>query len=355
MNSIKEKININKILRVIAIFLAAVIVLSAFSYFLINVLMRRIIQTKEVVPTPNIEGKTMDEALTVLSEYNLSLRKVAEKYNAEVPAGSILSQSPPPGLSVKEGRTVEAVISSGGQVVYVPKVEGESLRQAELLVRQSGLVMGEQTETYTADTPQGHIVSQNPPHGNVVEQGTYVNLVVSRGRAEEEEITQMEDLVGRNLRDASRVLERANIEIAKLQTEVNEEIPEGTILSQEPEEGTVIDENTEVKLKISRHTAKRLRPREISFYHEVSQMEDEQEIRIKLRDDLGERIVFEDVMEGGSKIEKNIMVLGETRVEIYADGVLTRRGTFVEEEEEEPEIEPEPDEGFRFRFRDFFR
>jgi len=319
-NNSKQK----KIIRTAAAGLGLIFIISVTGVFMVNFLMEQIIHTRKEVITPDIEGMTMNEALTLLSEKNLSLLKVAEKYDTTVPAGSIISQSPPPGLTVREGKAVEAVISSGGKVVFVPEVEGKSIRQAELMLRQASLVMGEQIRTYSNTVKRDFIVSQDPEPGKIVEKNSYVNVVVSRGPAEEGKIRKMVNLLGRNIRSIDETLKELGVEVTQIETTVNDELKEGTIVAQSPKQGEIIDGNTRVELTITKQSREQKEVRDSKVYYEVSQSGKEKQLKIVVVDDIGERVVFEGPVKGGSKIEKPVKLLGEAAARIFVDEIMVK-------------------------------
>ena len=322
-NAIK-KINWRKwAARLFYMAVAGFFVFSA-GMWMFSILMERVVHNRTEVIVPDIEGKTINDALTILSRKNLSLFKVAEKYDIQVPAGSIISQSPPPGLTVREGKPVEAVISSGGKVVFIPVIESKTLRQAELLLRQAGLLMGEQVRTFSNNIPMDHVVSHDPPAGEVVEKNSYVNIVVSRGPAEEEKIKKMPNLLGRRIARAEQILKDLGLELSNIETVVNDDLSEGTIVDQEPKQGTIVDNLYAIELTISQQTRSLQEVREATVYYEVVQSGAEKSIKIVLEDDIGERVVYEGKNTGGTKIEVPVKVLGMAQVKIYVDEILVR-------------------------------
>lgn len=338
-NMFWKKLKIMKFLKPAALIAAVLIAASFAGAWMVNTVIEKVIHNRKEVIVPDIEGKTINEALTILSENNLSLYKVAEKFDVDIPAGSIISQSPPPGLTVRQGKAIESVISSGGKVVFVPEVEGKSLRQAELLLRQTGLLIGEQIRSFSSTVKMDFVVSQEPASGDVVEKNSYVNLVVSRGPAEEEKIKKMPNLLRRKINRAEQVLKELNLELSKIETTINDELDEGTVMEQQPVQGTIVDKNTRVVLTISKNTRSLKEVRQETIYYEVIQSGQEKKVKIVIEDDIGERVVYEDKKMGGSKIEVSVKVLGVVKARVYVNDILIKEeeleGTLPEEEEEE--------------------
>lgn len=67
----------------------------------------------EMVPVPNLEGRTQDEATDLLVEVSLVTGQISEEYSDTVPAGQIISQGVEAGTEVEIGSPVDYVISLG--------------------------------------------------------------------------------------------------------------------------------------------------------------------------------------------------------------------------------------------------
>lgn len=333
---------IKKFLKYGVLILSLVVVVGIISVLVVNSLMDRVVHSREEVIVPDVTGMPLQKALSELSDYNLSLMKVAEKYNSEVPNGSIISQSPRPGFMVKEGKPIEAVISTGGKMVFVPDLEGKSLRQAEMLLRQSGLSIGEQTRTYSDSVQEDYIVSQNPRPEEVVKEKSYVDIVVSRGPAEEREVKEMPDLTGEHIQDAEEIIGDLGLKIDEINTEINNDKLEGTVIDQRPEQGYTIEESTEVVITISKEETEERVVRDEVIYYEVVQSGHPKDIKIEIEDDLSKRVVYEEEeISGGARLEVPVKVLGETEVKVFEDDVLKKEEVLKEDKEEQEDFDEE--------------
>lgn len=290
------------------------ILLSAMA---VNSVLNRIIHIRSEVVIPDIEGMELNQALDLLAESNLSLMKVAEKYDATIPSGSIISQTPPPGLSVREGKAVEAVISSGGQVVFVPELTGMSLRQAELMLRQANLGMGSQVRTFSSTVRREHVVSQSPAAGRIVDRDTYINIVVSRGRDELEEVMSMVNLIGLNVRRVDSMIEPLGLELADIIGIEDDTRAEGTVVDQTPEPGDEVTAGAKVVITVS-HRPRPIRVvKDALIDYEHPEEADEVQLRISIFDDIGERIVYDKLTPGGTLINIPVKILGEANYTVF--------------------------------------
>ncbi|MCS6948851.1 MAG: protein kinase [bacterium] len=78
-----------------------------------------------MVEVPDVQGLSEVEARRRLVEAGLQVGKVEEKPHLTVPAGTVLSQSPPPKRRVNREAPVDLVISSGTPLPAVPEVAAE--------------------------------------------------------------------------------------------------------------------------------------------------------------------------------------------------------------------------------------
>jgi len=298
--------------------------LVVFGILIFNQLMGVVVHQKKEVMVPDLTGKTVGQALQILSDQEIYIKKVGEQYNENIPDGSIISQEPLPGSVVKEGKVIKVIISSGGQVILVPQLVGGSLREAKILLRQAGLVLGEETGSYSEEIKKDFVIAQDPSPEEIVTRGSMINLVVSLGPAREAEVPLMVNLIGQNIRSARKILRDANLPLGEIKETVNDSVPEGTILKQEPDPGEIIDENTIVNLTVAKKSEVHKIIREATVYYEVSQGVLDKDVLIVVVDGQGEREVYHRMHSPGTKISLPIQVLGKAKARIFVNSILVR-------------------------------
>ena len=84
-------------------------------------------------------------------------------------------------MKVKRGSTVQYWVSGGAPRVPVPDVTGMSLADATAKLQQSKLLLGSVTHESSDTVPDGEVISQLPGAGGKADQGSKVDLVISRG------------------------------------------------------------------------------------------------------------------------------------------------------------------------------
>ncbi len=141
-----------------------VFVLAAAAFLSGVMAMRFAIQGREV-DMPNLVGKNSAEVQALLSARGLQL-KVADRIYSELPANTVVRQSPPAGEHMKISQDAHVVLSLGRQNVKIPGLEGETLRVARIQLLQAGLQLGEVTSLSVPNLPADSVVQQNPLVGD---------------------------------------------------------------------------------------------------------------------------------------------------------------------------------------------
>jgi hypothetical protein len=138
--------------------------------------------TPALVTVPNLEGRTVAEASAMARGKGLQVTVGREAYSEEVPAGHIVEHLPYPGKLVREGRSVELVVSLGPPRAKVPNMVGKSLAQARKLVESARLRLGTVSRRPGASEPADQVLAQSPAPDKEAPIDAEVNLVVSGNR-----------------------------------------------------------------------------------------------------------------------------------------------------------------------------
>ena len=139
------------------------------------------------ISAPDLYNLTLDEAQRSLDKLNLNIRvNIEDEYSNEVEKGKIISQQPMSGATLQEGDTVTLVLSKGPMKGYIPNVVGLTLGEAENILKENKLSLGNIKYEYSDTYNNGIVIAQDPKSGseNNQEWGT-VNVVVSKGKKEE--------------------------------------------------------------------------------------------------------------------------------------------------------------------------
>ncbi len=134
----------------------------------------------QIVGEDSIQAEQLLDAASLIADIN-------HEYSDTVEKGKVISQSPEYGTEVAMNSVVKMVISRGPQVVLteVPKLTDLSVQDAKLKLRNANLELGAQKEENSETVEAGKIISQGVASGTKIEEGSSIDVVVSKGKAEE--------------------------------------------------------------------------------------------------------------------------------------------------------------------------
>ncbi|MDO9573855.1 MAG: PASTA domain-containing protein, partial [Candidatus Contubernalis sp.] len=206
---------------------------------------------------------------------------------------NVISQFPEAEKSVKKGRQVELVVSTGPALLEVPLVEGMMEMAAKLLLQDADLV-ADVNEEFSSTVPTGEVISQNPRAGTELNKGDTVTIVVSKGS----EPFRMPNLVGRSLADARDWIELYKLTSGNVQEEYSSNVPEGRVIEQSPKAGEMVQVQESVTLVVSKGPD----PAEMGFKITIDPnlwgVLEGEGVRVDIEDSKGVRTVFEGIYEG---------------------------------------------------------
>jgi serine/threonine protein kinase len=274
------------------------------------------------VTVANVVGKQVEIARSILTNQNLRVN-VTESYNDKVAAGNVISQFPEANSIVKEQRMINLVVSKGGEVTVVPDLRGLSRRDAELQLKNAGLVLGRIDEQFNTDAPADTIINQQPRPPAQVNKNTAIDLVVSKGAGPRK--FALPDFRGTPLNTVNTQVESLKLKVGKVTEEVNDKYPVGTIIGQNPGPSTEITEGAAVDFTVAKGGASTNKKAVVQIA--VPEGAIRQAVQIVITDSNGRRVVYENVHKPGDKIEKTVDGVGQVRVQVYINGVLLQEQT----------------------------
>lgn len=294
--------------------------LFLLTYFLFSWTMETVIHNRKEVIVPDIAGKSSVNALQVLSENNLAMKIEGYEFNESVPIGTVLRHNPPAGISVREGKIIKVVFSQGGESVFTPNLIGLPLRNAELMLRQRQLGLGEVSEAYSLKAEKGTVLSQDPKPELSVSKNTMVQVTVSAGEPPSG-IIMMPDFRQKKSDEAQQWASKSGVSL-NITEDAGSLFPGGTILDQKPDPDTVVSADSKISLTVSSRKGAAGDEREYRVHYEVSQSGAQRHIRVVALGKRGEREIFNGLRDPGSKIDLSIPYGGAEKVRIFVNGIL---------------------------------
>ena len=198
---------------------------------------------------PNFTNVTLDEAKAKAEEVKLNLNVSEEKYDVQIEEGKIISQDPKyqPNFTVKEGSTVNVVVSKGQEIVKVTKLVGKTKDEARKELKDLGLEM-EIEEVNSDDVEPGIVIEQDKQEGEEVLAGTKIKLKVSLGI----EKVEVPDLTRLSEDEAKAKITEAKLKW--IRTDKIKDSSKGTgVVEQNISPKSMVDKNTEISITINEY------------------------------------------------------------------------------------------------------
>jgi serine/threonine-protein kinase len=199
------------------------------------------------VSVPDLQGKTVAEASTALTQIGLTIRiDETRRPDPKVPEGHILSQDPEPGTVFRRQRSVRVRLSDGQRDPVVPRVIGAPEHTAEATLAGERVTISGRAEVRSAEYAPGVVVAQSPPPS---QRASAVTLLVNR--RDDNENFVMPDLIG-TLADRSIALLRAqNFRVTSTDVPYPG-LPVGVVVKQSPLPGYRVTAVQPILLEVSK-------------------------------------------------------------------------------------------------------
>lgn len=274
------------------------------------------------VIVPSVVGKQVESARNVLADKNLRV-SVVETFHDKIPAGQVISQNPEAGSTVKEQRTINLIVSKGGEITVVPDVRGLSRRDAELQIKNAGLTIGRIDEQFAANTVADTVINQNPRPPAQVVKATTIDIVISKGP--EPKKLALPDFRGSPLSTVGSQLDSLKLKQGKVTEAASDKYPAGTIIDQNPQPFTEVSEGATIDFTVAKGTSGALKRAVVQVT--VPDGPQRQPVQIVVTDTNGRRVVYDNNHKPGDKVEKTVEGTGTVRVQVYINGVLLQEQT----------------------------
>lgn len=131
------------------------------------------------IAVPDLVGRPLQDANRALSAAGLGPIETTRLPHPTEPAGSVIAQSPLPGMQLRAGAGVRVAVSTGVPRAAVPDVVGFTEGRAAALLQRLGFAVARQIEASEEET--GRVVRTNPESGVELSLPARVTIYVSDG------------------------------------------------------------------------------------------------------------------------------------------------------------------------------
>lgn len=200
----------------------------------------------EEVSVPDVTGKSESDAQKILEDAGFVVKSEAT-YSDDVDEGDVISTDPVAGTKLKEGDTVTMKVSMGAEKAEVPSLTGKSESEAQSLLAQAGLEVGNVTPKHSDSVAEGCIISQGIKAGKKVSKGTSVDYEVSQGP--QIKLVTVPSLSGKTADEAEMALQNAGLSGAR--EFENNDVAVGYVFKQSASPGSQVEQGTTITYWIS--------------------------------------------------------------------------------------------------------
>lgn len=277
-----------------------------------------------IVEVPDLVGKDLETAEQSLGEMGLEFEVYNRSYNNDIPKGHIISQYPEANKKVKQNREISLVVSKGAKLTKVPGVMGKQLREAKVLIEEADLKVGEVEYVFNDEIKKGLIVSQTPSSNKEVKVDAEVDLIISKGK--EAKPVKVPNLVGLTEENAKKRLRDFDLIIGEVEYKKSLSYFEGKVMNQEPKSGAEVVPSFPINLVVSEgiRNPYNSEVHEFNIRININPGEEDQRVKIIVRDDNGRRIIYNQVHHPGDLVKQRIVSVGSTVVQVYINDRLVR-------------------------------
>lgn len=196
----------------------------------------------ERYPVPDVAGLSPAEATEAITAAQLTPGSSEQVFDDQIAAGQVVGTDPRIGTDLRPGSTVGLLISKGAKPVRVPNVERKKASAAKRALTGAGLT-ATVTEKFSESVADGVVIAVKPAPGTVVDSGTEVELVVSKGPPP----VTVPDLIDMTRAQAVKELKRLGLD-PKVSTRGDTVL--GRVYQQDPAAGTQLPRGSRVTITI---------------------------------------------------------------------------------------------------------
>lgn len=180
----------------------------------------------------------------------LQLQLEGNRFDDSVPPDFIAIQTPAAGTTLKKGRSVRVWVSLGPRKRTVPRIEGETLQAAQLILEQGGFSVGRVVEIHSDVYAPDTVVAQSPQAYEEVGDETVVSVLLSRGYLDEAYV--MPDFIGQDYVELLDRLTRSALKVSQVRLVDYPGVPKNVVVRQTPAPGTKVFKRDRIILYLSK-------------------------------------------------------------------------------------------------------
>ncbi|WAM34777.1 Stk1 family PASTA domain-containing Ser/Thr kinase [Caldicellulosiruptor morganii] len=231
---------------VVAGVLTALIIVAIGWLVFYNAVGKSLVPPEDDITLPDLVGYSVEDAKNKLNELGLKFTIVEQNDQSE--KGTVVNQEPAAGIKVKKDTTVKLIVSKGPEMVRVPDVVGQNIKDAEIDLNNAGLNV--EIKRDYSDKPVDTVISQQPAANESIEKNGTVVLTVSIGPKIEK--VSVPDVTNMDITSARELLQKTGLSVGNITYKEVTDRESGMVLEQFPYANTMVDKGSSVDLIVAK-------------------------------------------------------------------------------------------------------
>lgn len=210
------------------------------------------VQSYDTVKIPDFKGMKVLEAVEQIQSLKL-IPSIETRYS-NLPYGTIISQYPIAGHSMKQNRKVNLVVSKGLESSYLEDFTGWTIFALEKRVLELKNILKKEIkiekigEEYSDIFDKDYIISQNPAAGTDLNMVNTIQIVISKGAIPDS--FTMPNFVGKSLEEVQKEAEKMGLILNITYQNVDNLDKVGIVLSQNPKENEKVNKGSVINIVV---------------------------------------------------------------------------------------------------------
>lgn len=197
---------------------------------------------------PDVKGKTLEEAIALLKDANLSSRN-EEKPSDVVPENYIIDQSIVAGEEVDMSTEIVLTVSTGVETNSLRDVTGLTVDQADTVLKNDQELKIVHEYEYNDTVEENLVIRTSPAAGTAVKKGDTITVYISKGK--ETKYVKVPDLRNYTQAQAEDILKSKGLEKGKVSTANSDNYAQGIVIDQSYSPDTEVEEGTKIDFTVS--------------------------------------------------------------------------------------------------------
>lgn len=206
------------------------------------------------ITVPPLTERSVVDAVEELKRLDLVAQ--IENVASSLPEGRVLGQSPSPGTRVRKKNVVVLEVSRGGELHAVPDVRGQTLANAQSVIKEQGFTLGDVIRIRERGQAGGTVIAQSPASPANVPVARKIDLLVQDGAGTSSGVNAdntviIPDVNRMTEKEARNLLEASGLKVQTVDRVYSPAMPEGLAIETRPGAGTAVKSGEGVRLKIA--------------------------------------------------------------------------------------------------------